>query len=56
MAMNKELSDLDQRLKAVVITARSSVASYNITSLRLFVSMVEQGNIAQVSRNDHIVA
>ena len=54
--MSKELTGLDQRLNAAAITARSSVAHYDITTLRLFVSVVEQGNIAQASRINHIAA
>ena len=54
--MSKESSDLDQRLKAAVITSRSSIAHFDITTLRLFVCVVEQGNIAEASRINHIAA
>lgn len=56
MVMNKEPTDLDQRFNPAVITTRSSVAHYDIITLRLFVSVVEQGNIAQASRINHIAA
>ena len=54
--MSKEPTDLDQRLNATVITTRSSITHYDITTLRMFVSVVEQGNIAQASRINHIAA
>ena len=54
--MSKELTDLDQRLNAAASTTRSSVAHYDITTLRLFVSVVEHRNIAQASRINHIAA
>ncbi len=54
--MSKEFTDLDKRLNAAAITTRSSVTHYDITTLRLFVSVVEQGNIAQASRINHIAA
>ena len=54
--MSKKLTDLDRRLDATKITTNSSVSHYDITTLRLFVSVVEQGNIAQASRINHIAA
>lgn len=54
--MNTELTDLDERLDAVAVSPRLSITHFDITTLRLFVSVVEQGNIAQASRINHIAA
>ncbi|MCC4800575.1 MULTISPECIES: LysR substrate-binding domain-containing protein [Enterovibrio] len=39
-----------------IVGTRSSAANFDITTLRLFVSVAEQGNIAEASRINHIAA
>jgi DNA-binding transcriptional LysR family regulator len=47
---------LDRRLSATAIAGRTSMTHFDITSLRLFASVVEQANIAQASRINNIAA
>ncbi|PKF81607.1 LysR family transcriptional regulator [Vibrio sp. vnigr-6D03] len=54
--MNKESTPLDRRLNVAIVGTRSSTANFDITTLRLFVSVAEQGNIAEASRINHIAA
>jgi DNA-binding transcriptional LysR family regulator len=49
--------DLDQRARtARTMTGKSSASHFDITSLRLFASVVEQANIAQAARANNIAA
>lgn len=54
--MSDGVGDLDRRLLATAISGRPSILHYDITSLRLFASVVEQANIAQASRVNNIAA
>lgn len=48
--------ELDRRLLASAIAGKSCVTHFDITSLRLFASVVEQANIAQAARVNAIAA
>lgn len=54
--MTKGVGDLDHKLLASAISARPSILNLDITSLRLFASVVEQANISKASRVNNIAA